>query len=112
LTRKFARWAFILQEYDFDIIHMPSKVNRNVDGLSRNPSSNKEDTNGARWHSDVDLEVVLRWHVYAYFSTLFGCSRDVPHTIVDDGDPHDVDMESKGNGALDIYDDAPIIAYL
>jgi hypothetical protein len=24
----------------------------------------------------------------------------------------DVDMESKGNGALDIYDDAPIIAYL
>jgi hypothetical protein len=31
---------------------------------------------------------------------------------MDDGDPHDVDMESKGNGALDIYDDAPIIAYL
>jgi hypothetical protein len=31
---------------------------------------------------------------------------------VDDGDPHDVDMESKGNGALDIYDDALIIAYL
>jgi hypothetical protein len=24
----------------------------------------------------------------------------------------DVDMELEGNGALDIYDDAPIIAYL
>ncbi len=31
---------------------------------------------------------------------------------MDDGDPHDVDIESKGNGSLDIYDDAPIIAYL
>ncbi len=31
---------------------------------------------------------------------------------MDDGDLHDVDMELEGNGALDIYDDAPIIAYL
>jgi hypothetical protein len=31
---------------------------------------------------------------------------------VDDGDPHDVDMELEGNGALDIYDDALVIAYL
>jgi len=31
---------------------------------------------------------------------------------MDDGDLHDVDMESEGNGALDIYDDALVIAYL
>jgi hypothetical protein len=31
---------------------------------------------------------------------------------MDDGDPHHMDMELEGNGALDIYDDAPIIAYL
>jgi len=31
---------------------------------------------------------------------------------VDDGDPHNVDMESKGNDALDIFDDALVIAYL
>jgi hypothetical protein len=37
---------------------------------------------------------------------------DVPYTNVDNGDPHDVDMESEGNGALDIYDNVPIIAYL
>jgi hypothetical protein len=24
---KFPMWAFILQEYDFDIIHMPGKAN-------------------------------------------------------------------------------------
>jgi hypothetical protein len=29
---------------------------------------------------------------------------------VDNGDPRDVDIELEGNGALDIYDDAPIIA--
>jgi hypothetical protein len=31
---------------------------------------------------------------------------------VDDGDPDDAVMESRGNGALDIYDDALVIAYL
>ncbi len=31
---------------------------------------------------------------------------------MNDGDPHDVDMESKGNDALDIYDNEPTITYL
>jgi hypothetical protein len=31
---------------------------------------------------------------------------------MDDGDPHDVDMELEGNCALDIFDDALVIAYL
>ncbi len=43
---------------------------------------------------------------------MLGCFGDVPHTNVEDGDPHDVDMELEGNSALDIYDDTPIIAYL
>jgi hypothetical protein len=46
LTRKLARWAFILKEYDFDIIHKHGRVNRDVDGLSQNPSCNEEDTTG------------------------------------------------------------------
>jgi hypothetical protein len=41
-----------------------------------------------------------------------GCYGDVPQTNINDGDLHDVDMESEGNGALDIYDDALVIAYL
>ncbi len=60
----------------------------------------------------MDLEALPRWHAYAYLCTLLGCFRDVFETNVDDEDHHDVDMESKGNGALDIYDDAPIIVYL
>jgi hypothetical protein len=90
---------------------MFGKVNRDADGLNWNPGSN-EDTIGACWHGDVDLEVVLGWHASAYLCTLLGCFGDVFHSSMDNGDPHDVDMESKGNGALDIHDDAPIIAYL
>jgi hypothetical protein len=96
LIGKLVRWALILHEYDFDIIHGPSGVNRNVDGLSQNPNSNEEDTIGAHWHGDVDLEVVPRWHTFAYLCTLLGCYGDVPHTNVDNEDRHDVDMESKG----------------
>jgi hypothetical protein len=112
LTGKLAMWALILQDYDFDIIHRPSRVNQNVDGLNRNPSSNEEDTNGVHWHGDVDLEAVLRWYASTYFCTLLGCFGDVLHSSMDDGDPHDVDMESRGNDALDIYHDAFVIAYL
>jgi hypothetical protein len=112
LIGKLARWALILQEYDFDIIHRPCKVNQDANGLNQNPSSNKEDTTGALWHDDVDLEIIPGWHASAYLCTLLGCFGDVLQTSVNDGDPHDVDMESKGNGALDIYDDAPIITYL
>ncbi len=105
-------WAFIIQDYDFDIIHKPGRFNWNVDGLSWNLSFNKEDTTRVIWHGDVDLEALPRWHAYAYLCTLLGCSKDVLETSVDDGDHHDVDMELEGDGALDIYDDAHVIAYL
>ncbi len=34
LTRKFARWALILQEYDFQVVHKPRVANLDADGLS------------------------------------------------------------------------------
>jgi hypothetical protein len=80
--------------------------------LSWNPSSNEKDTIGPHWHDDVNLEVLLGWHAFAYPCTLLGCLSDVLQTTMDDEDPHDVDMELEGNGALHMYDEAPIIAYL
>ena len=38
LRGKYARWAMILQEYDFEVIHRPGKTQQNADGLSRNPA--------------------------------------------------------------------------
>jgi hypothetical protein len=75
---------------------MRSRVKRDVDGLSWNPSSNEEDTIGVHWHGDVDLQAIPGWHAFAYLCTLLGCYGDVSQTSVDDGDPHDVDMESEG----------------
>jgi hypothetical protein len=60
----------------------------------------------------VDLEAIPRWHAFAYFYTLLGCYGDVLQINVNNGDPHDVDMELEGNGAMDIYDNALVIAYL
>jgi hypothetical protein len=78
LTGKLACWALILKEYNLDIIHRASKVNRDVDGLNWNPSLNEVDTIRARWHGDVDLEDVPRWFASTYLCTLLGCYGDVP----------------------------------
>jgi len=38
-TKKLGRWALILEEYDFDIVHYVGRINQDVDGLALNPSS-------------------------------------------------------------------------
>ena len=43
LTGKLARWALILQEYDFTIQYRAGTNNANADGLSRNPLSTTAD---------------------------------------------------------------------
>jgi hypothetical protein len=51
LIGKLARWALILQEYDFEVIHRAGLQNLNADGLSRNPLESTED-NGVRQDHD------------------------------------------------------------
>ncbi len=112
LTGKLAKWALILQEYDFDIVHKVGKVNWDVDGLSHNPSSSEEDTTSARWHGEVDLEAMLRWHAFAYLCTLLGCYRDVPQGNMGGGNSQSNDDEPKGNNALNVHLYLLVIAYL
>ncbi len=107
-----ARWAFILQEYNFNIVHRVGRVNWDDDGLSRNPSSNEEDTTCAKWHGKVDLEAMPRWHVSAYLCTLLGCYGDVPQGNMSGGNSLNDDDEPKGNSALDIHLNLHVIAYL
>ena len=39
---RLARWALLLQQYDFEIIHRPAKMHGNADSLSRRPHDTRE----------------------------------------------------------------------
>ncbi len=111
LIGKLAKWAFILQEYDFDILHKAGRVNQNVDGLNWNQNSYEHDTIGAKWHGEVDLEVMPGWHASTCMCTLLGCFKDVPYNNTSGGNSQSDNDEPKGNSALDIHLDLPIMAY-
>jgi hypothetical protein len=40
LTGKLARWALILQKYDFQVVHRLGVANLDADGLRQNPCTN------------------------------------------------------------------------
>eukprot|EP00798_Chlamydomonas_sp_ICE-L_P019032 gene19032-biopygen27898 len=61
-TGAIARWACMLQSFDFDIMHRPGAQHGNADALSRFPSPTAEDNTGARIDLDSDL--------YAAFPTV------------------------------------------
>jgi hypothetical protein len=106
-TWKLTKWTAIVQEYDFDIVHKASRVTCNVDGLSWNPRSNKEDITKVHWPSDVDLEAISGWHASTYLCTLLGCFRVAPQIDISTKDSPSVGIKLKG-----VHDDACIITNL
>jgi hypothetical protein len=70
LPGKLAQWALILQEYDFQVVHKLGVANLDVDGLNRNPCTSQEDDIRARWHSEVDEEMVPSWHASTFLCLL------------------------------------------
>ncbi len=94
LTGKLARWALLLQEYDFEIVHKAGLQNLDADGLSRNPSSVEEDLTGARWHGTSDQEAVPGWHASSYLAWMEGNSSQVVGETT--GDDVDEDSEQRG----------------
>ena len=84
LTGKLAKWALLLQEYDFEVVHRAGITNMNADGLSRNPSPSDEDLTGAMWHENYDREAVSGWHVFVYLTLFSGASIDIPIQGSDD----------------------------
>jgi hypothetical protein len=48
LIGKLARWALILQEYEFKVIHQPGITHQNSDTMSRRPLTTSKDFLEAR----------------------------------------------------------------
>ena len=48
LTGQYARFALVLQEYNFTVEHRPGVKHQNADTLSRNPRASTADNSGAR----------------------------------------------------------------
>jgi hypothetical protein len=70
LIGKLARWALMLMEYDFKVVHRVGLVNMDADGLSRNPVSSQMDATGARWHVDDGEDSLLGWHCSTFLCVL------------------------------------------
>jgi hypothetical protein len=80
LIGKLARWAFILQEYEFKVIHRPDITHQNANTMSRKPFPIYDDFSKARQNFDQILTI----HVSYAFNYLALLQRNlVEHPIVD-----------------------------
>jgi hypothetical protein len=52
LIGKLVRWAFMLQEYEFKVIHRPGITHQNTDTMLRRPFTTSEDFSKARQNFD------------------------------------------------------------
>jgi hypothetical protein len=72
LTGKLARWALMLMEYDFKVVHKAGLVNMDADGLSRNPIPSQADATGARWHVEEGEDSLPGWWLDVWFVIVCG----------------------------------------
>jgi hypothetical protein len=109
LTGKLARWALMLMEYDFKVVHRAGLVNMDADGLSRNPIPSQADATGARWHVEEGEDSLPGWHCSA-FLCLLAINRDTTGeaTVA----TIDADDGEESGGAKDIFEDVDVMKYL
>jgi hypothetical protein len=81
-TRKLAKWAFIFQEYNFDVKHWARIINKDVDRLNRNPSSIELDPIKTCWHGETNLEIVFGCHVSFLCVLANGCQKVLCQILV------------------------------
>jgi hypothetical protein len=117
LTGKLARWALILQEYDFQVVHKLGVANLNANGLSRNPCTSQEDNTRARWHGKVDEEMVPSSHA-STFLCLLGVDYNMEGHVTSyssqmvDGQSSDPKVGDGSTSHHDVHDDTLVLEFL
>ncbi|CAM6101666.1 unnamed protein product [Calypogeia fissa] len=122
LIGKLAHWALILQEYDFQVVHRARVANLDADGLIRNPCTSQQDVTRARWHDEVDEEMVLGWHASALLYPLLGVGSTRGRTValyssqgVDVGPSYPLGDPEDGGGDTDerdVHHDQMVLEFL
>ena len=102
LNRKFARWALLLQEYNFEVVHRVRTTDVDADRLSCNPSPSDENLTETRWHGDYDQEAVPSWCAAAYLTLFFGATVEV---LIQGSD----DETDQPQVIANIWEDLPIL---
>ncbi len=105
------RWAFIFQEYDFDVKHQAKVSTKDVDELSRNPSVNELDTIGTHLHGGANLEIMHGWHFVLFFCIFAnGCHEVSCQVQVDSlSTSKNLEMEPNDIGSMDIFGDVQVL---
>jgi hypothetical protein len=109
LTGKLARWALMLKEYDFKVVHRAGLVNMDADGLSHNPIPSQADATGARWHVEEGEDSLPGWHCSVFFCLLAMNGDTTEEAIVA---TVDTDDGEEFGGAKDIFEDVDVMKYL
>jgi hypothetical protein len=79
-TSKLARWALILQEYEFKVIHRLGITHQNVNTMLQKPFTTSEDFSEAR--QDFDQIPIIHESYTSSYLALLQCNL-VEHPIVD-----------------------------
>jgi hypothetical protein len=98
-------------------VHRPKVANLDVDGLSRNPCTSQEDDIRARWHGEVDEEMVLGWHASAFLCLLgvdFSMEGHVTFYFSQkvDGQSSNPKVGDGSTGHHDVHDDTLVLEFL
>jgi hypothetical protein len=109
LPGKLMRWALMLMEYNFKVVHRAGLVNMDADGLSRNPVPSQADATGSRWHVDDGEDSLPGWHCSTFLCLLVmhgDTTRDATVATVNE------DGGKESGGAKDIFEDVDVMKYL
>ena len=101
LLKKLARWASLLQEYDFEVVHRPDTIHTNADGFSQCPLTSTIETSSEIEDLGDDVHFFL-----ALFST------PVPNIGPSTYFAFNTQFVPEEDNTIDIWQDIPTLGYI